>query len=277
MRLGIQGPSGSGKTFGALQVAYGFCGDWTKIAVIDTESGSGNLYAHLGHYNTLSLGTPLNPEKYIEAIQLCENAGMEVIIIDSASHAWEYLLDYHAGLPGNSFTNWSKVTPRHNAFVNAILQSKCHVIVTIRSKQDYILADKGNGKMTPEKVGMKGIQRDGIEYEMTVVFDLDIRHNATSSKDRTSLFADKPEFKLTPAVGAKLLEWCNEGNVVEPEQIIIEKINAASSLDALIALYNENPDYQMELHDYFTKRRKQLQFQEQPVSSPLKFSTNGKH
>jgi hypothetical protein len=206
IRLGIQGPSGSGKTLGALRVAIGLSSDWSKIAVIDTEYGSASLYSHLGPYNVLSLAVPFSPEKYIDAIHICESAGVEVIILDSISHEWEGtggILDLHNSMAGNSFTNWGKVTPRHNAFVQCILQSPCHILANIRSKQDYVLTDK-NGKMVPEKVGLKGIQRDGVEYEFTILFELDIKHNATSSKDRTSLFAGTPEFKLTQETGKKL-------------------------------------------------------------------------
>ena len=107
MRLALQGASGSGKTYSSLLLACGMASDWTKIAVIDTENGSADLYAHLGAYNVLSLSEPYNPEKYIDAIGICESAGMEVIIIDSISHCWDYLLDFHANLQGNSFANWA--------------------------------------------------------------------------------------------------------------------------------------------------------------------------
>ena len=121
MRLALQGASGSGKTYSSLLIAHGMTSDWSKIAVIDTENGSADLYAHLGAYNVLSLSEPYNPEKYIDAIGICESAGMEVIIIDSISHCWDYLLDFHANLQGNSFANWAKVTPRQNAFIQRIL------------------------------------------------------------------------------------------------------------------------------------------------------------
>ena len=152
MRLALQGASGSGKTYSSLLIAHGMTSDWSKIAVIDTENGSADLYAHLGSYNVLALSEPYNPEKYIEAIGICESAGMEVIIIDSISHCWDYLLDFHANLQGNSFANWAKVTPRQNAFIQRILNSSSHVICTMRSKQEYVLNER-NGKMIPEKVG----------------------------------------------------------------------------------------------------------------------------
>lgn len=200
MKLALQGSSGSGKTYSSLLIAYGIVSDWSKIAVIDTENGSADLYAHLGEYNVLTLEAPYTPEKYIQAIDLCEASDMEVIIIDSISHCWDYLLDFHANLQGNSFANWAKVTPRQNSFIQRILNSRCHVICTMRSKQDYVLSER-NGKMVPEKVGLKAVQRDNVDYEFTLVFDLDIKHNAVASKDRTGLFMNRPEFVITPQVG----------------------------------------------------------------------------
>jgi hypothetical protein len=282
MRLGLQGPSGSGKTFGALQVAFGICGDWKKIAVVDTEYNSASLYSHLGPFNTLNLQAPYSPEKYCDALHICEHAGMEVIIIDSVSHEWEGnggILDIHGSMTGNSFTNWGKVTPRHNHFIQSILQSPCHIIVTVRSKQDYVLTDK-NGKMVPEKVGLKGIQRDGVEYEFTTMFELDIKHNATASKDRTSLFAGKPEFKLTAAIGKMLLQWCNQGEVSNQDDDIIRMIYDVTTVDELLRLYKNHPSHQVTLHEHFTKRRKQLQVTEAAhdiIHEQKNYSNNGQH
>ncbi|MBM3456177.1 MAG: AAA family ATPase, partial [Bacteroidetes bacterium] len=212
-KMALQGPSGSGKTYSALLVAFGLSSDYSKVAVIDTENHSAELYAHLGPFNVLDLTGPFTPEKYISAIELCEKAGMEVIILDSVTHEWENLLEYHSSLQGNSFTNWSKVTPRHNAFVQRMLQSPCHIISSIRTKQDYVLNEK-NGRMAPEKVGLKSVQREGLEYEFTLVFDLDIKNNATASKDRTGLFYGKPEQRLSVETGKLIKDWCEGGSVI---------------------------------------------------------------
>lgn len=184
IKCALQGPSGSGKTKSSLFIAYGLCQDWSKVAVIDTENRSSELYSDVGAYKVLHLQSPFTPERYIEALNICAQADMEVVIIDSLTHEWEYILDTHGNMAGNSFTNWSKITPRHNAFVQALLQADVHVIGTIRAKQDYVLSDK-NGKMVPEKVGLKGVQRDGLDYEFTLVFDLEMNLHATASKDRT--------------------------------------------------------------------------------------------
>ena len=129
MKLALQGPSGSGKTYSALQIASGMT-SWDKICVIDTENHSADLYSHLGPYNVLTLSKPFTPEKYVEAITECENMKMDVIIIDSLSHEWDGdggILETHSNMPGNSFTNWSKLTPRHNACVqNSEFYFFCH-------------------------------------------------------------------------------------------------------------------------------------------------------
>ena len=211
IKIGLQGCAGGGKTYSSLLLAKGMTnGDLSKVAIIDTENGSADLYAHLGNYNVLSLPPPFTPENYIKAIDMCVDAGMEVIILDSISHCWDELLDFHSKLAGNSFTNWAKVTPRQKAFTDKILQCKAHVIATMRTKQDYVLNQK-DGKYVPEKVGLKAVQRDGLDYEFTLVFDVDIKHFVVSSKDRTGLFMGKPDFTISENTGKEILNWCNTG------------------------------------------------------------------
>lgn len=260
IKCALQGPSSSGKTKSGLFIAYGLCGDWSKIAVIDTENRSSELYSELGPYKVLHLEPPFNPEKYIEALAVCVQAGMEVVMVDSLTHEWEYILDTHGALPGNSFTNWSKFTPRHNAFVNAMLQANVHIIGTIRTKQDYVLSEK-NGKQIPEKVGLKGVQRDGIDYEFTLVFDLNTNLTARASKDRTQLFFGKPEFIPTEETGRAILQWCNIGEVqVQPmtEQDLVKSIDSCNTVEELNALFNTYPQFQASLQSTFTKRKHEI-------------------
>jgi len=257
IKLGIQGPSGSGKTYSSLLLAFGLNNDWSKIAVIDTENHSSELYSHLGNYNVLTLSSPFTPERYIQAIETCEKAGMEVIILDSISHEWEGtggVLEVHSNMTGNSFTNWHKITPRHNAFIQKILQSQAHIIATIRSKQDYVLSEK-NGKMVPEKVGLKGITRDGVDYEFTIVFDLDIKHNVIASKDRTGLFIDKPSFIISESTGKRIQNWCLQGININD---LTNEINSANSEAELHAIYEKHPDLKKQLYPIIIKRKEVL-------------------
>ena len=213
LRLGIAGPAGSGKTYSALLIAFGIGG---KVAMIDTERGSGELYAHLGDYDVCPITSPFVPEKYIEAIRAAEDAGYTTIIIDSLSHAWSGeggLLDLHGHLAdrsGNSWAAWRKVTPKHNQLVEAMLQSPCHIIATMRSKMEYAQVTE-NGKTAVKKLGMSPIQRDGMEYEFTLFLDIDQDHVAAASKDRTSLF-DGKFFKPSTDTGKTLIEWLETGD-----------------------------------------------------------------
>jgi ABC-type dipeptide/oligopeptide/nickel transport system ATPase subunit len=275
IKLGIQGPSGSGKTIGALKLAYGLTNNWDKVVVIDTENSSAELYAHLGSYSVLPLQSPYSPENYIKAIQLCVQEGYEVVVVDSISHEWEGaggILEIHSNMTGNSFTNWSKLTPRHNAFINTILQSDVHVIATVRAKQDYVLSDK-NGKMVPEKVGLKGITREGLDYEFTIVFELDIKHNCTATKDRTQLFANRPEFKLSHEIGEQLLKWSKEGISIDE---VRTKVSEAPSVDVLRSLYHNYPEYQRELNQEFLDKRKLLESVNQNTNGNHTSTTQGK-
>lgn len=213
LRLNLSAPSGAGKTYSALKLAKGLVGDWEKIAVIDTENGSASLYSHLGDFNTIDLLPPFTPEKYIEAIQLCEKSGIEVIIIDSSTHEWTTLLEENELLAqskfrGNTWSAWSQTTPRHDRFLRAVLNSSCHVITCTRSKMETVMGDDKKVK----KVGLKDLQREGWEYELTVSLTIDRdTHFAISSKDRTNLFEGKNPFLITEETGALIADWCNSG------------------------------------------------------------------
>lgn len=213
LRLNLSGPSGSGKTMSALRMAHGMCGDWSKIAVIDTENGSASLYSNLGDFNTIDLAPPFTPERYTQALTACIKGGMEVVIIDSTTHEWTCLLDENellaqAKFKGNTWSAWSQTTPRHDKFVNAILQADAHIITCTRSKMDTVMGDDKKVR----KVGLKDIQREGWEYELSVSLNIDREtHTATASKDRTNIFEGKNPFIITEETGKKIIEWCNSG------------------------------------------------------------------
>jgi hypothetical protein len=251
LRLGLSAVSGGGKTYSALLLAYGLVGDWSKIAVIDTENNSASLYSHLGEYNALELSAPYTPERYIQAIKACEDAGMECIIIDSITHEWDGkggILEIHSSMTGNSFTNWSSITPRHQKFIDAILQSSCHVITTVRRKTEYEMIKDGS-KTKVEKAGLKEVTREGFEYELTVNFNLDEKHNCTASKDRTGLFMDKPFFTITSETGKLIKEWCESGVDVKvaqsnQEALNLSTIEAMTDIEVLKAYWKALPAHE---------------------------------
>ena len=185
---------------------------WDKIVVIDTEAGSGELYSHLGEYNVYPLDT-YTPESYIKAITECEEAGMEVIIIDSITPEWEACLEINETLAqtkfrGNSWSAWSETTPRHQRFIDKMITSKAHVITTVRNKIDTVMTETKQVK----KVGVKEVTREGWEYNLTLNFNIDRdTHKVTASKDRTELFDNKDPFIITPDTGKQLMDWAMSG------------------------------------------------------------------
>ena len=221
-RIGICGPAGSGKTMSALKLAFGIVGPDGRIAVLDTENESASLYAHLGDYDVDVIKPPFTVEKYITGIREAEKLGYDLIIVDSLSHAWagtggilEFVDARTESAKGNKFAGWREATPKHNSLVDAMLQSSMHVIATMRSKTEYILVEDEKGKKVPKKVGMAPVQREGMDYEFSLVFDVDQeRHIATSSKDRTGLF-DGFFGKLTEEHGRAISEWLESGEEVQ--------------------------------------------------------------
>lgn len=229
LRVGLSGPSGSGKTLSALLIAKGITqGKLEKVTLIDTENGSGDLYSHIGEYNVIPIVAPYTPEKYIEAIEACEKAGMEVVIIDSVSHEWDGkggLLEANELLgqtkfKGNNWAAWSVTTPRHQKFIEAITSAKMHMITTARSKTDTIQTEDKKIK----KVGLKEIQREGFEYELTLNFNIDRdKHYAIASKDRTGIFSEMDPFIIDEETGKKLLAWSESGVEVTAPPVIVNK------------------------------------------------------
>lgn len=249
LRLGMSGPAGSGKTYSALLIAHGLGGQGNTIGLIDTEHGSGDLYADLlpEGYDVLQLTPPYTPARYVEAIHALEDAGVQTIIVDSLSHAWTGeggSLDRHgkiADRSGNSWQAWRQVTPEHNALVEALLQSPCHVIATMRAKTEYVQEkDERTGRQVVRKIGLAPVMRDGIEYEFTVFMELDSQHLAHVGKDRTRLF-DGMILRPDEQMGRELLAWLDSG-AQEPVRIglheaqrqsLLEAISGADSVDSL--------------------------------------------
>ena len=215
LRLAITGPAGSGKTYGALVLAQGLGG---RIAMIDTENGSGDLYADMCDYDVETLTAPYSIQKYLASIHEAESAGYDVLIIDSLSHAWSGeggVLDLQAkataaSKSGNSYNAWRQVTPLQNRLIDTLLASPCHIIATMRSKTEYLQAENERGKTEIRKVGLAPVQREGVDYEFGTVFDIALNHTASVSKDRTGMF-DGNYFTITRDTGKILRKWLDDG------------------------------------------------------------------
>jgi hypothetical protein len=223
LKIGLSGPSGSGKTDGALSLAtnFGSAADPTKkprILVIDTENRSSALYADRYDFDIIPLKAPYTPERYKRAMQKAIDGNYDWLIVDTISHEW----DAEGGIlrkkdrldlaPGsNSYTNWAKLTPDHEAFIEFIKQIPVHTICTMRSKQAYVLETNDKGRQVPRKIGMAPVQRDGVEYEYALIFDLDMSHRGVPSKNRTTLFADDPVDLRDIQMAQELRRWLESG------------------------------------------------------------------
>jgi len=212
LRLALIGVAGSGKTYSALSMAKGLSG---KIALIDTARGSASLYADIVDFDTLDL-TQHSPENYIAAIKAAEQAGYDVIVIDSLSHSWIGVdgalekVDKIAARSqtSNNFTAWRNVTPIVTQLVDTIMGSKCHVIATLRAKSEYIIEDV-NGRKIPKKVGLAPVIRDGIEFEFDVVGDIDQSHVYHITKTRYSPLTDVSVIRPGIEFGQEIMAWLN--------------------------------------------------------------------
>lgn len=217
LKLAVQGPSGSGKTRGALALAEGLARGG-KVALIDTENGSASLYSDRFTFDTVVMHAPYTSEKYAKAVQAAVEAGYTVVVVDSLSHQWAGAggilsrKESDDARPGaNSYTNWGRYTKEHEAFKAMLLEAPIHLVATLRAKQDYVLETNEKGKQQPKKMGLAPIQREGMEYEFGVVFELQMDHKAAVSKDRTGLF-DGTLSDLSPDEGKNevvqsLLGW----------------------------------------------------------------------
>jgi len=218
LRMAISGPSGSGKTYTALSVATHIAKD-KPIAVVDTESGSASKYADIFEFDVAEMHAPFHPDKFIAAIAEAAAAGYGVVILDSISHAWAGtggvldIVDQAAkrSRSGNTYTAWKEGTPVQNKLIDAIVQAGTHIIVTMRSKTEYVLQDDGRGKQAPKKVGMAPVQRGEFEYEFDIVLDMDIDNNGVVSKTRCPALVSGVFPRPGAEMAAIISAWLSDG------------------------------------------------------------------
>lgn len=244
LRMAIVGPSGSGKTYTALKLATEM--PYERIGIIDTEFKSSHRYAQTFQKRFFMVELDdCSPKNYIAALKAAEEANLEVLIIDSLSHAWigkGGILEQVDEVAkrknsSNSFAAWKDVTPEHNKLINAILKSPMHIIATLRSKTEYIVEADSKGKVVPRKVGLAPIQRDGVEFEFDIVGEMTAEHELVITKSRCPELSDQV-IKHPGAETAQLLhqwvcpspelqEWVNE----------IRQINTLDELEKVKAIF----------------------------------------
>lgn len=244
VKVALMAPSGGGKTYGSLRLATGMAqeieketGKKAKILLANTEQKRGYYYANEFDYDIVDIDAPHEPEKYVDLIDFAVQEGYDILIIDSSSHEWEgkggcLELQQKAG---GTYQSWSKVTPRHNKFINAIADSPIHLIATMRGKDQYEMTkDDKTGKATVQKLGVGAKQRDGFEYEFTCTFLIDQKTNtAEVQKDNTHIFESQGATLLTEGHGARLIQWANEGEGYTPVDRNNTPEQSSSNLDTI--------------------------------------------
>lgn len=221
-KIALMAPSGGGKTYSSLRLATGMAreieketGKKAKILMGNTEESRGYYYADEFDYDIVDIDAPHNPEKYVELINLAVENGYDILIIDSSSHEWEGkggCLDIQQQA-GGTYQAWSRITPRHQKFIEAISNSPIHIIATMRGKDQYeMVKDEKTGKSAVQKLGVGAKQRDGFEYEFTCTFLIDQKTNAAETqKDNTHIFEGQGSTILTEKHGEEIIKWANSG------------------------------------------------------------------
>lgn len=218
-RVGFSGASGSGKTYWSLAWASTLA-DGGKIAVIDTERGSASLYADTFAFDVLEMRPPYHPERLIEALNSAAAAGYAAVIVDSLTHFWSgqggvlEIVDQAASrFKGNTHAAWQVGTPIQQKMVDALLGFDGHLVATMRAKTEWVMEPDDRGRVTPRKVGLAPQQRSDIEFEFTMMLELEASsHRATVAKSRFADFADKvfqPNEAFSSA--SRFLEWLRSG------------------------------------------------------------------
>lgn len=222
-RIALIGASGTGKTLSSLYLAYGLTGDWSKIALIDTEHERARFYANrtdlgTGEFLYAPLSAPYSAERYIEYVTAAaETVGSDgVIIIDSFSHAWNCeggVLDRKEQIETQrgktSFSAWNEAGKLQNHLINTILAVDCHTILTMRTKMQYAIEQNEMGKNVPVKIGLEPVQRENAEYEFDICLQINSNHVAKVSKDTT--FLHDWSGRITPELGEQLKIFLSEG------------------------------------------------------------------
>jgi hypothetical protein len=225
LRCALFGPSGSGKTMTALRMAKGIAEKMgVSFAVIDTEARSASKYANRFQFEVDDLEKK-TIDNYIASMDEAAKASYKVLIIDSLTHGWRELTDEvdRTTLASNSKSSvlsWAKANPKQKRFIDAILNYPGHLIVTMRSKTEWVIGQGKDGKIAPEKLGLAPEQGKGIEYEFDLLVEMNQSHHAAVTKDRTGKFQDETIEKPGEEFGVALYDWLMSGTAVKQEAAV---------------------------------------------------------
>jgi hypothetical protein len=247
-RIALTGPSGSGKTWTALTLAFALS---DRVAVIDTERGSASKYVGLNgwQFDTVQPDS-FSPLSLVATLGVAAGEGYGVVVIDSLSHYWmgkDGMLEQVDKRSGsNKFTSgWKAVGPEETKMIDAILSYPGHIVATMRVKTEYVLEENEKGKKEPKKVGLKPIQRDGVEHEFDLVGDMDMSHGLTVSKSRIHTMQSVHIPLPGPELGVEIRDWLAEGDQIPTVSDYRKKALSLSEMDDFKALFLEVSSHRM--------------------------------
>lgn len=231
----LSGPTNAGKTAGALLIAKGLTNNG-KVLIVDTENGRSSLqvgekYLNGWTWDAVYIGPDdATSDNLIEALEEAQEAGYDAVILDSISHEWEYIKDYHNKL-GGRFTDWKKPKELHSRFVRAVLAAKLHVVMTARSKMDYVQDLSDSGKKEIKKLGMSPQGESNFPYEVDFHFMINESHLCQMDKTAQGLFTNPAIFQITEEVGVILRRFSEEGETTDARQkrVYISRIRELAS------------------------------------------------
>jgi len=221
VRLALAGVSGSGKTFTSLL----FGTTIGRTALIDTEKGSASKYADLFDFDVLELDDH-HPDNFVKAIKAAES-DYDCVVIDSLTHAWNgkngclELADQESAKSksNNSYISWKKITPIHDRLIASILSADCHVIATMRQKQQYEAGKNEQGRFSVTRLGMAPVQRDSVEYEFDIMGEMNIDNTLVITKSRMAELSGKVFNKPDAEIAKQIMAWCGSGEAPKPYEL----------------------------------------------------------
>ncbi|MFF2954301.1 ATP-binding protein [Kitasatospora sp. NPDC057965] len=254
-RIALEGPSGSGKTYTALTLATTMS---PRVALIDTERGSASKYAagHSGSgftFDTLQM-SKYDPRDLVAALATAGQAGYGAVIVDSLTHFWSgtggmlELVDAigKRGGGGGNFGGWKEARPFERAMIDALLAYPGHVIVTMRTKSEYVIEEDSRGKKQVRKVGTKAEQREGLEYEFDIVGDLDQENTLVVTKSRCPELSGAVINRPSADLATTVLTWLEDGTEVpDAAELVGELMADGLTVDGALALHKRAEQHRL--------------------------------
>lgn len=224
--IGLYAESGNGKTWSALLLARGFVGPNGKIGMIETEGGRGEANVGrepVGQYLVRPIRGNFSPVEYGNAITEAEGAGLDALIIDSASHEWEgaggvlsmAADNQAAGKSGVLVWQQPKITHQRHFMLRLMQTSIPLVIVCMRAKYPMEQVVSNGKKEWARSKTLEPKQADDILFEMFVHGWIDAEHKLHVTKytlpDLAEVIRDNEPISID--TGRRLAAWAKGGTV----------------------------------------------------------------